>query len=84
MATKATFTTSLTVDDLPTASITVKLGDATHNIVPSPRLSSAGNPMLFAVGKLTDDQGNRYQANIMLTRIDDSPEAQAFRKANRS
>lgn len=80
---KAAFVTSLTVDDLPEASIRLTLGEAVHNIVPNPRLSANGNPMLFAVGKVTDSDGNRYQANIMLTRIDDSPEAVAFRKANR-
>ena len=79
-----TFKTSLTVADLPQASVALTLGDITHNLIPTPRTSSAGNPMLFSVGKVTDAQGNRYQVNVMATRIDDSPEAQAFRKANRA
>ena len=79
----ATFKTSLTVADLPQSGITLTLGDVTHTLTPTPRVSSAGNPMLFSVGKVTDGLGNRYQVNIMVTRIDDSPEAVAFRKANR-
>ena len=79
----AKFQTKLTVDDLPKASIVLDLGGHTTDLIPTPRLSSNGNPMLFSVGKVTDDSGNRYQVNIMVTRIDDSTEAQAFRKANR-
>jgi hypothetical protein len=73
---------------LADCTITVVLDGVTHTLTPTARESSNGNPMLFAVAKLTGDgsdpQANRYQANVMLTLIDDSPEAIAARAAKRT
>lgn len=87
MATAQKFTTKLTPENLGTVTATITIDGVTHNVALVPRVSSNGNPMLFAVGKVTGDGSNplanRYQLNFMLTLIDDSPEAQAARKAAR-
>ena len=83
----AKYRSKLTTADLAPTTIAVTIAGVTTQVPVTARMSSNGNPMFHAVGKLAGDGSNplanRYQVNVMLTLIDDSPEAQAARKASR-